>query len=390
MAMHKKCLALLLLFGLMRAAHVCLYSAPAAEPFNSPMVRVTVDPRVELLSLIFRLAGNQEYTPRTGLKTQIFRLANPSYSSNRVEGYMNDVEQHFGPFKSHAVVEQARELRNTRGVSYDAPMSMAVHITDAEKLEEKVPFDPRPDGLDARWPLEETRSFLEAARQFVKESNFQGFLDAHRQLYDKAEDRMRNLLDKEAHLDWFDEFFGARPQANFKVIIGMQNGGNCYGPHCRLPDGKEELYCILGVWKTDKQGLPDFDTSVMETVIHEFCHSYANPIIDRHQADLQAAGKKIFSKVASSMQRQAYGNWKTMMYESLVRACTLRYIHRFGDEKAYQAALREEKQRQFLWIEGLSNLLGEYETQRQRYPTLEDFAPRIVEFFNDYAAKSAE
>src|SRR3972149_6349853 len=122
----------------------------SAEPeTKKTQIHVMGDPRVELMSLIFRLAGNQEYTPRLGLKSQIFRFANPSYSSNQVEGYMNDVEKHFGPFKDHAVVEQARELRSTRGVSYDAPMSMAVHITDTEKLEEKVPFDPRPDGLDA-------------------------------------------------------------------------------------------------------------------------------------------------------------------------------------------------------------------------------------------------
>jgi hypothetical protein len=38
-----------------------------------------------------------------------------------------------------------------------------------------------------------------------------------------------------------------------------------------------------------------------------------------------------------------------------------------------------------LWIQELSDLLGDYEAHRDRYPTLEAFAPRLVAFFHDYA-----
>jgi hypothetical protein len=69
---------------------------------------------------------------------------------------------------------------------------------------------------------------------------------------------MQTLMEKEAHLEWFDAYFGQRSQASFTVALGMLNGGGCYGPHFRAGDGREELYCVLGVWQTDKQGLgPD-------------------------------------------------------------------------------------------------------------------------------------
>jgi hypothetical protein len=68
---------------------------------------------------------------------------------------------------------------------------------------------------------------------------------------------MQTLMEKEAHLDWFDAYFGPRSQAGFTVALGLLNGGGCYGPHFRAADGREELYCVLGVWQTDKQGLPD-------------------------------------------------------------------------------------------------------------------------------------
>jgi hypothetical protein len=346
-------------------------SSAEAEP-KKPAVRVVVDPRVELMSIIFRLAGN------------------PEYNQARVASYARDVEEQFGPFRDHAVVKLAQALRRTRSVSYDACMKMAVHVSDGYALEEKVPFDPRPEGLDVRWPLAEARAFLEHARRFVEETSFEEFFQKHEPLYTTTRSRMEAVLHEHAHLEWFAEFFGERPGASFTVVLGMLNGGCCYGARVRTADGKEELFCILGVWKTDTEGTPEFDAGMLNTVVHEFCHSYANAVVDRHEAALRPAGEKIFPHVAAAMKRQAYSNWKTMMYESLVRACAIRYTRKHSGTVAAWLAVAGEKQRKFLWIGELSDLLGEYEAGRDRYPTLEAFAPRIVTFFDDYAEGFAE
>jgi len=56
----------------------------------------------------------------------------------RVESYAEDAEKQFGKFRGNAVVNLAQELRNTQGVSYDAVMSMAIHLTDADHLKLKL------------------------------------------------------------------------------------------------------------------------------------------------------------------------------------------------------------------------------------------------------------
>jgi len=341
----------------------------AGAPKDHPALRVAVDPRVELVSILFRLAGN------------------PEYGHGRVDSYTRDVETHFSAFRNHKAVQVVQRLRQSRGVSYDAPMAMAVHLSDAETLQIKVPLDPWPASLDSRWTAEGVREFVEATRQFVREASFGEFHRKHRPLYEIAESRMRVLLEKEGHLEWFDKFFGQRPGASFTVALGMLNGGNCYGPHCRTPDGKDELYCVLGVWSTDGEGRPQFDAGVIPTVVHEFCHSYSNAVVDRHAAELQAAGEKMFPHVAEAMQSQAYGNWKTMFYESLVRACVIRYARQQKGDLAAGLAILDEKLRGFAWMGELSDLLGQYEAQRSQYPTLEAFSPRIVKFFNEYADK---
>jgi hypothetical protein len=196
---------------------------------------------------------------------------------------------------------------------------------------------------------------------------------------------MQALMDQQAHLEWFEPFFGEPPQAGFTVVLGLLNGGCGYGPSSRDGAGHEERFCILGVWDTDKQGLPVFKKELAPYVVHEFCHSYANPIIFRHRSELASAGKKLFRAVAGQMRSQAYGEPTTMFCESLVRASVIRYLRRYDGPKAAEREIREQQVAGFLWMQELSDLLGQYEAERDHYPTLESFAPRLVEFFNAYA-----
>lgn len=339
----------------------------AAAPANPRSVRVLVDPRVELFSIVFRLAGN------------------PEYRQARVPEYAKEVDAYFGRFRDHRAIALARTLRATCGISYDACMSMAVFLADPYKVDTRLPLDPRPECLDRRWPAVGTREFLDAVRQLVKESDFARFVADHRELYRTTEARMRALLESEAHLDWFDGFFGARPNAEFAVVVALLNGPSNYGPHSRTPEGKEDLYCILGAWRTDDRGLPTFDRTMLPTVVHEFCHSYANAIVDRRLAELAPSGKQIYPLVADTMRAQAYGNWETMMRESLVRACVLRYTQRYDGPAAAAAAAQAERRRGFHWVGKLAELLAEYEGQRDRFPNLDAFAPRMVAFYGEYA-----
>lgn len=344
------------------------FTAAGQEPAPiAPSVDVRVDPRVELMSIIFRLAGN------------------PEYRQGKVDSYTAAVDAHFASMADHAVVQGARALRYRRGVSFDAVMSLAVHLTDADKLGESVPFQPRPAALDARWRPEEARAFLKEARRFVEDAEFAAFFEQHRGLYDTAVARMQRVLREEAQLDWFAQFFGARPTARFELALGMLNGGACYGPRVVRGDGQEDLYCVLGVWKTDPDGLPFFETSMLSTVVHEFCHSYCNRLVDAHYDELQAAADKLYPHVADQMKAQAYGNARTMMYESLVRACVVRYLQTAEGRSASRKQAADDGQRGFLWVDQLAELLTEYEEHRDDYPTVDSFMPKIAAFFDGYA-----
>ncbi len=345
--------------------------SPASRPASRPAISAVVDPRVELMSIIFRLAGNPEYN-----------------MPNSQSVYADAVEKHFNRYRNHPVVLGAQQLRAARGVSYDAVMSMAVHVSDAVELKERVPFDQPRDviKLDARWETEEARDFLKQARLFVRHARFAAFVERHRDFYASAAARLDAALGNRDLRQWFDSYFGTTAEVQLRPVVGLLNGGGCYGPGFRPAAGPVEMYSIIGAYQFDREGLPEFDSNIALTAVHEFAHSYANPLVDKHLDKMLDAAQRIFSTCEDEMRRQAYGNASTLLRESMVRACTVRYVAGTMGKAAAATAARQEANHGFTWVRDLSRLLEEYEGHRDRYPTLEAFMPRVVDFFNRYAA----
>jgi hypothetical protein len=319
----------------------------------------------------------------------------------RVRSYTADVDARFAAFKDHPVVVRARLLRKTRGISYNAPMSLAVHVTNPPELGERVSFDPLPVGIDPRWTPSEARAFLADLRSFVREANVMEFLGGHAPLYQAATDRLASLT-REGHIvEWLEGFFGQRGDREFVLVAGLLNGGGNYGALARRVGaakgassaariGADEFFAILGTEAIDEDDLPSYPRRVAATIVHEFCHSFVNPLVDDHLDDLKAVTDRLYPLVQEQMRSQAYGVPKAMMYESLVRASTVRYLSKHLADEAARREAALDRSNGFAWVPRLADALAEYERDRAKYPTLEAFVPRLVAFFDDYSRIAAD
>jgi hypothetical protein len=337
-------------------------------------IDVSVDPRTELMSIIFRLAGNKEY------------------NACRIRKYDRNIEKYFKPYKGHSAVKFAASLRKKRGMGYNAPMALAVHVDKVPNLEELVLLDPRPAELDGRWRPEEAREFLEEARLFAKESNFGKFYNYHKTMYEKAVSDLTQLLENQAHFEWFENFFGQKTKPHLNVLLGMANGSNSYAASVVIK-GKKHIYSVLGVWRCDLFGFgnPKFHRQSVGTIHHELCHSYSNPIVFKYSYsdELRAAGQRIFPKLQDKMRSQAYPNWQTMMCEYVVRVCTIQYYKRYGTPDTVEREIKKNIIRGFVGMRELNEAVSKYEDEREKYPTFESFFPRVIEFFDEYSKKFA-
>lgn len=338
------------------------------ENIKSKPINITVDPRFEIISIVFHLAGNSEY------------------SMCRVPDYQTDIDKHFGAHKEHPAVKLARKLREDHGVSFDAPMSMAAYLEKGFGFRERKSLDDWPWGIDGRWTKEDAREFLEELRQFSKDTDFQRFFNDHKPLYDKAIANATNVVKDVNLLKWFDDFFGVTANAEINIVMAPANGPSNYGVRFESA-GSKELYAIIGVWECDASGNPSFHQRQLATVVHEFCHSYVNPIVDANASKLEQSGRELFLKVEEKMRRNAYGDWLAMMRESVVRACELHFVGTAMDEGLKESYTEHQINIGFLWIRELSELVKGYEQQRDKYPTFESFFPKFIDAFEELSEK---
>lgn len=333
-------------------------------PLSGDPVPVHVDARVELLTLVWRLIGAEEFNQ-------------PSSNSP----YAREIEEWFGPARDHDVVKHAKALRTLRGISHNAVADLAVHLTPLPELALRVPLEPWPERLDRRWKGANFTDFLAALRRFVEETDFLGFVAEHAELYRAAEASLAQQVEDSHVLEWLKEFFGLEAGTSYVAIPGLLCGPSNFGVSVRLPDGTLELWPVLGAGGWTAEGHPRYDPGVIATVVHEFTHAFANPIVDSHWALFEPAIGRLFEPVSALMSRQAYKTSRIYAYESLVRACVVRHAARYGGADAAQRQLEYETGRGFTLTGGLSERLAEYEAKRAEYPNLSAFAPELARFF---------
>ncbi|HXB12809.1 MAG TPA: DUF4932 domain-containing protein [Bacteroidia bacterium] len=326
-----------------------------------------VDRRVELLSIVFRLAGSREY------------------NTEENKNYVGDIHRHFDKYKNHPLIVFAKELADSNGVGYDAIAAMAIHIEQAPSFKPLVPFS---DSVpESRWGRDDANKFVSLLQKFYVDAECEKFFKEEENKYKIAEEKFRSVYDK-LDLSWYKKFYGKLPDGKFNIVIGLGNGGNNYGPKIIYPNGKEEVYAVMGSWSFDSLGQPFYDIkNYLPILIHEFNHSFVNYLIDKNKKMFEEAGSAIYIRVSAKMRVQAYSNWKTMICEAIVRAAVIKYLKShdtIGGKQADKETM-DELSNGFVWMKEQVALLDKYESNRQKYPTLENFVPELASFYGNMA-----
>ena len=329
-----------------------------------------VNENVELMSILSRMAGF------------------PEYNMDMAGRYIKDMDSYFKDNTEHPAVLYMKELRNNYGISYDAVMSMAVHLKYQDGTLSLI--EEETHELDDRWTDVDKDKFLYYLNNFYNDTKFNEFFKAHNDIYEKGIKSFQTNVTSSFNADWYSDFYGNEPQENYTIIIGFCNGGGNYGVERQLKGQKKDVYAIVGYF-VNEEDIPMYNNRFLPTLIHEFNHSFINHYLDEskypeHVKQLEAAANVLYMNSQVSMSQQAYGSWQTMINESLVRAAVICYMldNEFKTEDIRNVFL-EQIQRNFRWMPELVTLLRKYEKKQSKYGNFESFYPKIIDFFKDYA-----
>lgn len=334
----------------------------------------SVDKRIEMLSIISRLAGYEEY------------------SSGDAEKYVAAIHAHFDAYKEDSLIRYAGTVREKLGIGFDAVMSFAINLKQKGQKFSLLPNWRQ--GIDKRWTPEAAIEYLRLLNRFYKTAKAATFFSQQKPYYEKVITAFGQVLAR-FNQSWYQEYYGIAPKDKFTILVGCGNGGGNYGPSVELKDKTHQVYAIMGSWSFDKEGNPVFkEQSYLPTVIHEFNHSFINPLLTRYENNtgLQKSMQTLFDTMRTEMEQQAYRNWHTVLNESLVRASVVRYLMKNnpGDQSIAEEEIILQLNRGFLWMRDLVTLLGEYENNRGQYPAFDAFYPTVIDFFHKAAANISQ
>ena len=351
----------------------CITSAESQQRKTESQIKVEVSESIELMSILARTAGNREY------------------NMDMAGQYTKDTEAWFAPYKQHAAVACFQSLHNQYGVSYDAVMSMAIHLDiDGGKIK----FLGEQSDLEKRWKDIDIKDFIDHLNSFYTDTRFHDFYEQHRKFYEEGLKAYETNVMTYFHQDWYPRFYGTVPTDRFRIVIGFTCGGGNYGPSRQLPGQPREAYAICGYYINPQTGKPYGEGADMAaTLIHEFNHSFVNPLLNNeaNASMIATTGQKLRQFSTYAMERQAYVDWQTVINESIVRAAVILYMLDQGfDQKQVLNELANQVCRSFNWMPELVTSLRYYAANRGQYPTLNDYYPEIAKCLEKYLKAEIE
>ena len=317
---------------------------------------------VELMGLIFRLAGAEEY------------------NSCYVTSVANSADEYFASAKYHQAVLLAKQYRSC-GVGYDAVTGYANQLIFNEQGElvfESDYFEGSNVSFD-RWTQQQKVDMLAAINDFYTSTNFRTWFESTKEYQQQAIAAFKTVC----NLDyaWFDEYYGKNEKVASRIILSFMIGSHNNGISLKRLDGTFLLTPVIGSFMQN-EGMVRFGGDI-GLIVHEFSHPYCNPLVDANWPAISDKVTEVYGRVSDIMTSMAYGTAKTMMYETLVRASTIRYMISHGLSGVNQA-LGYDEGNGFMMVRYLVDVLEKREQDASVYPTLEDFMPQIVEAINAF------
>ncbi len=310
-----------------------------------------VDERMELTSIVFRVAGIEEFT------------------NDNIPEYAEAIDKWFGKYKSHKLIDLIKEMRKKYGLGFAGVAASVPFIV----IDENGVHDSglrTGSEIEGRWTDENWEEYVRLLDDFYRKSRFHKFFISQQELYDNAIRTMDSYLTK-IDTSWFRSFFGEYEEP--VVYAAIANGYNnyCFDDPTLYNDGYGIAIGYTGGYPND-------------VVLHEMCHRYTL-ISDEYYPQVEEAMRRIFetSDLVEIFLRNSYGSPQTVFNEWLTDLSVAMYIKEHDSiQRLFNRTSIMSYAYGYIWTPRAAQFMDNFYANREIYPYFEDFMPRICEFMN--------
>jgi hypothetical protein len=297
--------------------------------------------------------------------------------------YKSTIDNKFDVLRNHRAVVLFDSISKNYKFSYYRPVEWILQYSEFpefKKIKSKSDVNDETVSKGKEFLLEEFRIEL---IKFNQEELFQKYLNATKSINQKVIDKILESKTIVFLPDYLEEYYGTK-LSSYNLILSpfLHSGG--YNSEVINENGKKEVYAIIGP-NGEIDFIPHFDKDYLETdmILHEFGHSFVNPLTEKFEKDIEKLKEKYYDeKLIKNGIQQGYSEWKYVFNELLLRSIVINITHKkFGEQKAKEL-LNFEKNVGFDLVEKVSEKLKIYEKNRKKFKTFEDFMPTLIKELN--------
>lgn len=295
-------------------------------------------------------------------------------------GYKSDIDIYFEDYKNHEVIELMSKVQKEFFSFSNVPM-VVYKYSFPEFVQQYEFAQAELERMDYEKNKETIAELMLLLKDFYEVSNFHEFYIQHQGMYEEIISDIEGAISSYDIPNLFEEHYGMSKRSYTLVLTPLLHDGG-FATQTRDEQGID-LLAIIGPLGTSV-GSPKFNLSnILQTyILHEFSHSFCNPLIDEFYDQLEA-DSCLLEPIRESLKKQAYGSWKTCLYEHLVRANEIILTEQtLGKEEADKVYKDNYENRDWKYLKGLVPLLRTYKNNKSEYKKLQDFMPEIIEYFH--------
>lgn len=324
-----------------------------------PELNITIDERIETI-----------YT--------IAFLDNYFLINNHDNLYKSKLENDFKALKNHKAVALFDTLSKKHGFNFNNVTDWVLQFGEFPELN-KVKEVINPDSFDESKGGYLIKKFKKEFISFNQDSLFQAYLIEVKALNKKVINQVKQSKSIQHLPAYLEKYYGSELGSYNLILSPLVHSGGFNSKF--IADGKIEVYAIIGP-NGEIEHIPYFEKEYLEMdmILHEFGHSFVNPLTEKFQKEIETIKEKYYNEsLKKDGKAQAYGEWKYLFNELVIRAITIRIANEyFGTEKAKEL-LNYEKTIGFSLVENIVEILKEYENNRGKYPKFSEFYPILIE-----------
>jgi hypothetical protein len=336
------------------ACFICLEISAQLPPVDtSGEIHIRFDHNTEFAGFIFFM-GSMADDAIPGAKMNNGKLKKDWFRYNLL------LTGKYQSFRDDADLKTAAGFMENLQATDIFPLLMNVAHFPAAAMHKGISYSSIEEFAPGRDSLEAARQasiFLSALNSIYKKMSFEKYYRDAALYYQQALKEIRLALPAEGAIPAMEQFYAKR-FTEYTIMPSLTiPSGMAFGLKLTNAGGVSvfNLFGPFAVQQIDSIAPMNLGYNnpqhILELSIHEFGHSFANPVVAALPDSLVLSSRSHFEPIREAMNNQGYTTWKSCVTEHFVRAGEVMIAKRMGRMKAAEDLLKDYMdQRKFIYL----------------------------------------